>query len=301
MTRSMSPKRSKTASAKAVWPSVVGGVEGHRLGHVGPGRLGPLHGLGQTGALPAGQYHRPAADRDQPGHDGLGDLGGSSEHEHRLGPPDGVDHGSVRSGGGLAPLDVVRAVVVLAVRPGVGRIGRYRRAASGPGSGLGGGLGGGLGSGLGSGLGLGPGEMPPFPAPDAPAGWPAWTRPAWSPGPGPGRSVVAGRMGLAPRWGGHIGAQAEPPTEVGAQHTVGIDPVPHRQPLVDSGVHGPEGGRGDPRVLGQVDPAAGRQHRVVEVVEQPVRVRGGRPGGRGPGSTRAWGTTAVPDRRDRTA
>ena len=81
MTRSMSPKRSKTSSAKAPVAGDVGGVEGHGLDHVGPERPWPGGRLGQPGPVPAGQDHRPAAGRDQPGHDGLGDLGGAPEHE----------------------------------------------------------------------------------------------------------------------------------------------------------------------------------------------------------------------------
>jgi hypothetical protein len=59
----------------------VGGVEGHGLDHLGPGRPGRLGGLRQAWPFPPGQDHCPAPGRDQSGHDGLGDLGGASEYE----------------------------------------------------------------------------------------------------------------------------------------------------------------------------------------------------------------------------
>ena len=71
--------------------------------------------------------------------------------------------------------------------------------------------------------------------------------------------------------------------------------------VVDAGVHGPEGVGGQPRVLGQVDPPAGLQHLLVEVVEQLVEFVAARPAGRGPGSTRASGTRAGPGRPGRSA
>ena len=145
----------------------VGGVEGHRFDHVGTGRLASSAAVGEPGPLPPGQHHRPAPAGDQPGHDGLGDLGGSSEHEHGLGSPDGVDHdgGSVLSREWAAAwAGTPRSGPVRRVRAPVGGLpsGRQRR-----------------------------------------------------------RTPV-------------VVAQPEPSTEVGAQDPVGVDPVPHRLPLVDA-------------------------------------------------------------------
>ena len=56
-TRSMSPKRSNTSSTGGRRAGQVGGVEGHRLDHVGPGRPGRVRRGVEPVARPAGQHH----------------------------------------------------------------------------------------------------------------------------------------------------------------------------------------------------------------------------------------------------
>ena len=96
-TTSKSPKRSKTSAANAAWPltSVMSNI--HRLHGAGSGGPGC-----RPQPRPAGALFRPARTtvRHRLGtsccDDGLGNLRGASEHQHRLRSSSGVDHGPVR-------------------------------------------------------------------------------------------------------------------------------------------------------------------------------------------------------------
>ena len=83
MTRSKSPKRSKTPSAKAWWWSVSVASKATDLDHRQHRPRWPRRTASASrGPVPAGQYHRPAAGRHQPGHDGPGDLRGATEYQN---------------------------------------------------------------------------------------------------------------------------------------------------------------------------------------------------------------------------
>ena len=204
---------------EGTWPVGVERVEGHRLGHVGPGGLGPVHGLGQPGPS------RPASTtvRHRPG-TSLSTMAWAISEEP---PSTSTDWGRP-----MASIMVLSVLVVggAVATPRVGA-GSWWPRSSGS---------------------LGWCRPEPWSC-AATASWPVpWSvalalvagalvalglgASAW---PGRGSARVSGWQGsLAGGSPTDVGAQPETPAEVGSQHPVGVDPVPDRPPLIDPGVHG---------------------------------------------------------------
>ena len=88
-----------------------------------------------------------------------------------------------------------------------------------------------------------------------------------------------------------LSSEGETAGEVGLESVVRVEPRAQLAELGESGIHRRHELRAQPGVLGQVDPAAGRGHLLVEVCRAARPVRAG-PGRRPRGSSRRSGTTA---------